>query len=152
MKVSYCKEGKELQRQFRLQCQSAHQSLSGDKYFILPFLYKNVVSILFKKLDNRRVSSHGSNKLYSALTGVIIHTHTHITNPLCYKCTVLFLHFQNDRLPDGTVSGQHEHGYTIRRVDRYDAGRYTCTADNGVGSPATAHINLQVLCKSKLHM
>ena len=58
-----------------------------------------------------------------------------------------FYVFQNDRLPDGTVSGQHEHGYTIRRVDRYDAGRYTCTADNGVGSPATAHINLQVLCE-----
>ena len=58
-------------------------------------------------------------------------------------CTFL----QNDRLPDGTVSGKNAHGYTIRRVDRYDAGRYTCTADNGVGIPATAHINLQVLCK-----
>ena len=58
--------------------------------------------------------------------------------------------FQHDLLPEGSVSGQNSHGYTIRRVDRFDAGRYTCTADNGVGSPATAQIALQVLCKSTL--
>ena len=47
------------------------------------------------------------------------------------------------------MSGQHKHGYTIRQVDRFDAGRYTCTADNGVGSPASAQIALQVLCESR---
>ena len=50
-------------------------------------------------------------------------------------------------LPEGKVSGQNQHGYTIHKVDRFDAGRYTCKADNGVGTPATAHIALQVLCK-----
>ena len=50
-------------------------------------------------------------------------------------------------LPEGKVSGQKQHGYTIHKVDRFDAGRYTCKADNGVGTPATAHIALQVLCK-----
>ena len=55
--------------------------------------------------------------------------------------------FQNDLLPEGTISGQNQHGYKIRRVDRFDAGRYTCRADNGVGTPATAQIDLQVLCE-----
>ena len=32
-------------------------------------------------------------------------------------------------------------------MDRFDAGRYSCTADNKVGRSATAHIDLQVLCK-----
>ena len=58
-----------------------------------------------------------------------------------------FLSLQNDLLPEGTISGQNRHGYTINRVDRFDAGRYTCHADNGVGGTATAHIALQVLCK-----
>ena len=55
--------------------------------------------------------------------------------------------FQNDILPEGHLSGTNRHGYTIRKVDRYDAGRYTCTANNKVGRPATAYIALQVLCK-----
>ena len=38
-------------------------------------------------------------------------------------------------------------GYTIRQVSRFDAGRYACTADNGVGMPAKAFVSLQVLCK-----
>ena len=50
-------------------------------------------------------------------------------------------------MPEGHISGPNRHGYTIRRVDRFDAGRYTCTADNKVGRPAKAHIDLQVLCK-----
>ena len=50
-------------------------------------------------------------------------------------------------LPEGLISGPNRHGYTIKKVDRFDAGRYTCTAGNGVGVAATAHINLQVLCK-----
>ena len=59
----------------------------------------------------------------------------------------LSLYLQNDLLPEGTISGQNRHGYTINRVDRFDAGTYTCHADNGVGAAATAQISLQVLCK-----
>ena len=54
-------------------------------------------------------------------------------------------------LPEGSISGPNRHGYTIKKVDRFDAGRYTCSANNGVGVAATAHINLQVLCKSKYY-
>ena len=50
-------------------------------------------------------------------------------------------------LPEGSISGPNRHGYTIKKVDRFDAGRYTCTANNGVGVPATAQIALQVLCE-----
>ena len=67
------------------------------------------------------------------------------------KCTQVSVlsSFQNDNLlPAGSISGANQHGYKIHRVDRFDAGRYTCRADNGVGSPATAQIDLQVLCKS----
>ena len=67
------------------------------------------------------------------------------------KCTQVRVlsSFQNDNLlPAGSISGANQHGYKIHRVDRFDAGRYTCRADNGVGSPATAQIDLQVLCKS----
>ena len=59
------------------------------------------------------------------------------------------LYLQNDLLPEGTISGQNRHGYTISNVDRFHAGRYTCHADNGVGAAATAKIALQVLCKYK---
>ncbi len=45
------------------------------------------------------------------------------------------------------MSGANDQGYTIRKVSRYDAGRYSCTADNGVGMPAVAYVNLQVLCE-----
>ena len=54
-------------------------------------------------------------------------------------------------LPEGSISGPNRHGYTIKKVDRFDAGRSTCSANNGVGVAATAHINLQVLCKSKYY-
>ena len=64
--------------------------------------------------------------------------------------TKIFSLFQNDILPEGHLSGTNRHGYTIRKVDRYDAGRYTCTANNKVGRPATAYIALQVLCKYKI--
>ena len=32
-------------------------------------------------------------------------------------------------------------------LSQEDGGVYSCTADNGVGSPAEALVNLQVLCK-----
>jgi len=57
---------------------------------------------------------------------------------------------ENDILPEGHLSGTNRHGYTIRKVDRYDAGRYTCTANNKVGRPATAYIALQVLYEPEI--
>ena len=35
----------------------------------------------------------------------------------------------------------------IRDVTRHHAGTYTCTANNNVGKPHTAEIDLRVLCK-----
>jgi len=57
---------------------------------------------------------------------------------------------ENDHLPEGHVSGPNSHGYTIRKVDRFDAGRYSCTANNKVGLPATAYIALQVLYEPEI--
>jgi len=60
---------------------------------------------------------------------------------------------ENDNLlPAGSISGANQHGYKIHRVDRFDAGRYTCRADNGVGSPATAQIDLQVLYEPEIEV
>ena len=36
---------------------------------------------------------------------------------------------------------------TISRAERADTGLYTCTATNGVGSPASTSLHLTVLCK-----
>ena len=36
------------------------------------------------------------------------------------------------------------------QVSRHDAGVYVCSAENGVGKPASAQISLQVLCKLKM--
>ena len=36
----------------------------------------------------------------------------------------------------------------IQDVSRHNTGVYTCTADNGVGQPASADIDLKVLCES----
>ena len=35
----------------------------------------------------------------------------------------------------------------FHRVSRSDSGTYICTADNNVGPPATASIDLNVICK-----
>ena len=35
----------------------------------------------------------------------------------------------------------------VQDVTRHHTGIYTCTADNGVGRPASAEIDLKVLCK-----
>ena len=43
------------------------------------------------------------------------------------------------------------HQLVISSMSRDDVGVYTCTAFNGVGSPATAAINLQVLFKYYLN-
>lgn len=59
---------------------------------------------------------------------------------------------ENDLLPEGTISGQNRHGYTISNVDRFHAGRYTCHADNGVGAAATAKIALQVLYEPEIEV
>lgn len=36
---------------------------------------------------------------------------------------------------------------TIENMDRHKGGTYICTADNGVGLPATSLVILHVLCK-----
>lgn len=53
---------------------------------------------------------------------------------------------QNDVLPLGekSISGS---SYTIKQTTRHDSGVYICTANNGVGTPATEQINLKVNCK-----
>ena len=38
--------------------------------------------------------------------------------------------------------------FKIQDVNRHHTGIYTCTADNDVGQPAAADIDLKVLCKS----
>ena len=38
----------------------------------------------------------------------------------------------------------------IQDVNRHHSGFYMCTADNNVGQPATAEIDLKVLCKFSL--
>lgn len=50
---------------------------------------------------------------------------------------------KNDVLPLGekSISGS---AYTIKQTTRHDSGVYICTANNGVGTPATEQINLKV--------
>ena len=53
---------------------------------------------------------------------------------------------QDGVLPSGKAT-YHSPTMSLTSVDKEDAGTYTCTASNGVGTPATAVINLRVLCK-----
>lgn len=39
---------------------------------------------------------------------------------------------------------------TIENMDRHKGGTYICTADNGVGQPATSLVVLHVLCEYPL--
>jgi len=57
---------------------------------------------------------------------------------------------QDQAMPEGHYSGANHHVYKIIRVDRFDDGRYTCTADNQVGRPAKAHIDLKVLYEPEI--
>ena len=54
--------------------------------------------------------------------------------------------FQNNVLPSGekTLEGL---SIVIQDVTRHHSGIYMCTADNQVGQPDTAEIDLKVLCK-----
>ena len=56
------------------------------------------------------------------------------------------LFLQNNLLPSGDkfVEGN---SVIIQDVSRHHSGIYVCTADNDVGSPARAEIDLKVLCK-----
>ena len=54
--------------------------------------------------------------------------------------------FQNNVLPSGDkfVDGN---SVVIQEVSRHHSGIYICSADNEVGNPARAEIDLKVLCK-----
>lgn len=41
----------------------------------------------------------------------------------------------------------HSHILSIENVDRHKGGVYICTANNGVGQPASSQVILHVLCK-----
>lgn len=43
----------------------------------------------------------------------------------------------------------HSHILSIENVDRHKGGVYICTANNGVGQPASSQVVLHVLCKWK---
>ena len=54
--------------------------------------------------------------------------------------------FQNNLLPSGEKF-EEGNSVIIQDVSRHHSGIYVCTADNDVGSPARAEIDLKVLCK-----
>ena len=58
----------------------------------------------------------------------------------------IFFLLQNNVLPSGEkfVEGN---SVIIQEVSRHHSGIYVCTADNEVGNPARAEIDLKVLCK-----
>lgn len=41
----------------------------------------------------------------------------------------------------------HAEVLTIESMDRHKGGTYVCTANNGVGKPASSQVLLHVLCK-----
>jgi hypothetical protein len=58
----------------------------------------------------------------------------------------LTLSFQNNLLPSGEKS-ESGRSIVVQDVTRHHTGVYTCTANNDVGQPATAEIDLKVLCE-----
>ena len=62
------------------------------------------------------------------------------------KQLYLFFFFQNNVLPSGEKSLEGL-SIVIQDVTRHHSGIYTCTANNNVGQPDTAEIDLKVLCK-----
>ena len=54
--------------------------------------------------------------------------------------------FQNNLLPSGEKF-EEGNSVIIQDVSRHHSGIYVCTADNDVGTPARAEIDLKVLCK-----
>ena len=58
----------------------------------------------------------------------------------------MFFFFQNNLLPSGEKF-EEGNSVIIQDVSRHHSGIYVCTADNQVGSPASAEIDLKVLCK-----
>ena len=45
------------------------------------------------------------------------------------------------------VTSEDQQTLHLDNVTISHAGRYTCTADNGVGDPVTEHVLITVLCK-----
>ena len=85
---------------------------------------------------------------------ILLHLgHTHKSDKSQYslkglqvlKCVCTFF-LQNNVLPSGEkfVEGN---SVIIQEVSRHHSGIYVCTADNEVGNPARAEIDLKVLCK-----
>ena len=58
----------------------------------------------------------------------------------------MYFPFQNNLLPSGdkTATGN---SIVIHDVSRHHAGDYECKAENQVGEPAAARIDLKVLCE-----
>ena len=45
------------------------------------------------------------------------------------------------------TSSENGKKLNLQNISENHAGRYTCTADNGVGNPVSEDITLKVLCK-----
>ena len=54
--------------------------------------------------------------------------------------------FQHQMLPSGEKSIESS-TLQFKSASRSDAGTYICRADNGVGAPVTALVDLNVICK-----
>ena len=63
-----------------------------------------------------------------------------------YHFSFFFFFLQNNLLPSGETTANGK-SVVIQDVSRHHSGIYVCTADNQVGSPASAEIDLKVLCK-----
>ena len=68
------------------------------------------------------------------------------STPSIINSTFVPCPFKNNMLPSGEVNRMGE-SLVISVVSRHHTGLYICTADNGVGHPSHANIDLQVLCE-----